>query len=62
MPTTNDELKIGYVEEFTRLQSYMLACDESSPAYTLMLDRYHTIKAILESMSFNLTNIDKVNK
>ena len=62
MPTITDELSTQYVEEFLRLQTYMLACDESSPAYELMLNRYHGIKAILESMNFNLTNIDKVNK
>lgn len=49
------------VEEFARLQKYMLLTDDKeSAAYHEMLDRYFELKVILTSSGVNLTNIDKI--
>ena len=52
-------LKIS-IEEFSRLQDYMLACEKDSAVYKLMLVRYLDLKAILTSSGINLTDIDRI--
>ena len=54
-------LKIS-IEEFSRLQDYMIACDKDSDAYKLMSTRYYDLKAILTSFGINLTDIDRVKE
>lgn len=54
-------LKIS-IEEFSRLQDYMLASNKDSNAYKLMLTRYHNLKIILTSSSIKLTDIDRLKK
>ena len=54
-------LKIS-IEEFSRLQDYMLACEKDSAVYKLMLVRYLDLKAILTSSGINLTDIDRVKQ
>ena len=48
------------IEEFSRLQNYMLATDKDSDGYKLMKDRYIELKVILTSFGINLTEIDKI--
>ena len=49
------------VEEFARLQKYMLLIDDGeSAAYQEMLDRYFELKVVLTSSGVNLTAIDKI--
>lgn len=49
------------VEEFARLQKYMLLIDDrESAAYQEMLDRYFELKVILTFSGVNLTAIDKI--
>lgn len=50
------------IEEFSRLQNYMLATEKDSTAYKLMKDRYIELKVILTSSSVNLTELDKIKE
>ncbi len=59
--TEKEMLKIS-IEEFSRLQDYMLACEKDSAVYKLMLVRYLDLKAILTSSGINLTDIDRIKQ
>ena len=50
------------IEEFSRLQDYMIACDKNSDAYKLMKTRYNDLKTILTSSGVNLTDIDRIKE
>ena len=50
------------IEEFSRLQNYMLASEKDSAGYKLMKDRYTELKVILTSFGINLTEIDKIKE
>ncbi len=50
------------VEEFSRLQNYMLAAEKESDSYKLMKDRYIELKVILTSFGINLTELDKIKE
>lgn len=50
------------IEEFSRLQNYMLASEKNSNAYKLMQDRYIELKVILNSFGINLAEIDKIKE
>lgn len=45
------------IEEFSRLQNYMLACDKNSNSYKLMKDRYSELKVILTSFGITLAEM-----
>ncbi len=57
--TEKEMIKVS-IEEFSRLQNYMLATDKDSDGYKLMKDRYIKLKVILTSFGINLTEIDKI--
>lgn len=58
---TEKEMMQKNVEEFARLQKYMLLLDDKeSAAYNEMKDRYFELKVILTSSGVNLTEIDKL--
>ena len=60
--TENEMLKIS-VEEFSRLQSYMLlSVDKDSEAYKAMKIRYIELKVILTASGINLTELDRVKE
>ena len=59
---TEKELMQKNIEEFSRLQSYMLLTDKSSDAYRLMKDRYIELKVILNASGVSLTEIDKIKE
>ena len=59
--STEEMLKIA-VEEFSRLQNYMLSCEKSSETYKLMKDRYIELKVILTVSGINLTELDKIKE
>lgn len=44
---TEKEMIQKNIEEFSRLQDYMLAAEKDSPVYRLMKIRYFDLKAIL---------------
>lgn len=55
-------LKIS-VEEFSRLQGYMLLlADKESEAYKAMKVRYIELKVILATSGINLTELDRVKE
>lgn len=57
--TEKEMLKIS-IEEFSRLQDYMIASEKDSAAYNIMKTRYNDLKAILTSSGVNLTDIDRI--
>ena len=54
-------LKIS-VEEFSRLQDYMVDSDKESPAYKKMKRRYIELKVILTASGINLTELDYIKE
>lgn len=50
------------IEEFSRLQDYMLAVEKDSAAYKLMKGRYIELKAILTASDINLTELDIIKE
>ena len=46
------------VEEFSRLQDYMIDTDKESNAYRKMKRRYIELKVILTASGVNLTELD----
>lgn len=59
---TDKELLLKNVEEFSRLQSYMLLCEKDSEAYKAMQIRYTELKVILTAFGVNLTKLDQINE
>lgn len=50
------------IEEFERLQDYMLSCDKASEVYQKMKRRYTALKVILTASGINLTEIDYIKE
>ncbi|MDE7295542.1 MAG: hypothetical protein K2N72_14050 [Oscillospiraceae bacterium] len=59
---TDREMLQKNVEEFSRLQSYMLLCEKDSAVYKAMKTRYLELKVILTSSSVNITEIDMIKE
>lgn len=56
------ELMQKNIEEFSRLQSYMLLSAKDSDAYHLMKERYVELKVILTVSGVNLTELDRIKE
>lgn len=54
-------LKIS-IEEFSRLQGYMLLSDKESESYKSMKVRYVELKVFLTASGINLTELDRVKE
>ena len=50
------------IEEFSRLQTYMVLVDKNSEAYKVMKIRYIELKVILTSFDTNLTELDVIKE
>lgn len=50
------------IEEFSRLQSYMIGADKESESYKKMKDRYIELKVFLTVSGINLTELDKIKE
>jgi hypothetical protein len=50
------------VEEFSRLQDYMLSCEKDSDAYKKMKRRYIELKFTLSASGINLTELDFIKE
>ena len=50
------------VEEFSRLQRYMILAGKESDAYKAMYERYIELKVILTSFGVNLTELDRIKQ
>lgn len=59
--TEGEMLKL-LVEEFSRLQDYMIDTDKESAAYKKMKRRYIELKVILSSSGVNLTELDMIKE
>lgn len=59
---TERELLQKNVEEFSRLQSYMILADKDSETYKAMKVRYVELKVILTASGVNLTELDIIKE
>lgn len=50
------------IEEFSRLQDYMIEDGKEAKAYKMMHKRYLDLKAILQAFGINLTDIDRIKE
>ncbi len=58
---TDKEMVQKNIEEFSRLQKYMILTeDKESAAYKEMYERYMDLKAILQASGVNITDIDRI--
>ena len=59
---SDKELMQKNIEEFARLQDYMIDTEKESAAYRKMKRRYIEIKVILTSSGVNLTELDIIKE
>ncbi len=59
--TEGEMLKIS-VEEFSRIQRYMMLAEKNSEVYKAMKERYIDLKVILTASGVNLTEIDRIKE
>ncbi len=59
---TEKELLQKNIEEFSRLQTYMLLSDKTAEAYQVMKQRYIELKVILTASGLNLTDLDRIKE
>lgn len=50
------------IEDFSRIQRYMLLTDKDSEAYKAMKERYIELKIILSVSGVNLTELDHIKE
>lgn len=63
MSDSDKEMMQKNVEEFERLQKYMILTeDKNSAAYKEMKSRYISLKVILTSFGVNLTELDIIKE
>lgn len=59
---SDKELLQKNVEEFSRLQSYMILSEKDSSVYKAMKIRYIELKVILTASGINLTELDIIKE
>ena len=59
--TEKEMLKIS-IEEFSRLQDYMISCEKNCDLYKKMKRRYIELKVILTASGINLTELDIIKE
>ena len=59
---SDKELMQKNIEEFARLQDYMIDTEKESAAYRKMKRRYIELKVILTSSGVNLTELDIIKE
>lgn len=62
LETAEKEMMQKNIEEFDRLQDYMISCDKDSDAYKKMKRRYTSLKVILATSGVNLTELDYIKE
>ena len=50
------------VEEFDRIQDYMVSCEKDSEVYRKLKRRYTALKVILTASGINLTELDLIKE
>ncbi len=56
----NQEIVKEVVEEFSRIQQWMLLADRDSAVYEAIRIRYYDLKVILASLNVNVAELDRV--
>ena len=59
---SDKELMQKNIEEFSRLQSYMILADKDSEVYKAIRVRYIELKVILTASGVNLSKLDIINE
>ncbi|MCM1064652.1 MAG: hypothetical protein NC420_09330 [Eubacterium sp.] len=59
---SDKEMMQRNVEEFARLQDYMIDTDKESVSYKKMKRRYIELKVILSASGINLTELDMIKE
>lgn len=59
--TEKEMLKIS-IEEFDRVQDYMISCEKDSEVYRKLKRRYTALKVILTASGINLTELDMIKE
>ena len=59
---SDKEMMQKNIEEFSRLQDYMVECEKDSIVYKKMKRRYIELKVILAASGINLTELDMINE
>lgn len=59
---SDKELMQKNIEEFSRIQGYMILVEKDSAAYKAMRSRYIELKVILSSSGINLTELDIIKE
>lgn len=59
---TREEMVKNSIEEFSRLQDYMLLVEKESEAYKRMKRRYIELKVILTSSGVDITELDMIKE
>lgn len=59
--TEGEMLKLT-IEEFSRIQRYMMLAEKGSEVYNAMKERYIDLKVILMTSGVNLTEIDRIKE
>lgn len=59
---TEKEMLQKNVEEFARLQNYMILAEKDSKVYKAMKGRYIELKVILTASGINITELDIIKE
>lgn len=59
--TDKEMIKVS-IEEFARLQNYMITTAKDSETYKIMKGRYIELKVILTAFGINLTELDIIKE
>ncbi|MCM1175143.1 MAG: hypothetical protein NC341_08825 [Blautia sp.] len=59
--TEKEMIKVS-IEEFSRLQNYMVVADKDSEIYRRMKTRYVELKVFLQIIGVNLTELDIIKE
>ena len=62
MEITEKEMIQKNIEEFSRLQNYMIVAEKDSESYNRMKDMYVELNVILAVFGIDLTEIDKIKE
>lgn len=59
---TEQEMMQRNIEDFSRVQEWMLLADKDSEIYISLKKRYIDLKVILSSSGINLTELDRIKE
>ncbi|MDE7342164.1 MAG: hypothetical protein K2N80_16670, partial [Lachnospiraceae bacterium] len=62
MSVTEKEMIQRNIEDFSRVQEWMLLADKESEVYKSLKKRYIDLKVILSATGVNLTELDRIKE